>query len=87
MSTAKAVRVELVNQYFESLSDPRNTKNRKHKLTDLIVICICAIISGAKGPTGTRALGQGQARLSGKVLGASRWPAITRLYSQGAHRA
>ncbi|MBX3420671.1 MAG: transposase family protein [Pirellulaceae bacterium] len=64
MSTAKAVRVELVSQYFESLSDPRNTKNRKHKLTDLIVICICAIISGAKGPTGIERWAKGKQAFS-----------------------
>ncbi|MBX3422962.1 MAG: hypothetical protein KF752_15515 [Pirellulaceae bacterium] len=65
MSTAKAVRVELVSHYFESLSDPRNTKNRKHKLTDLIVICISR---DYPVPKVRQAPGsQGQARLSGKT--------------------
>jgi len=37
--------IELLSQYFEGLSDPRATKNRKHKLAELIVICVRAIIS------------------------------------------
>lgn len=52
MATSKGLQVELLSQYFEGLSDPRCTKSRKHKLTDLIVIRVCVIISGAKGPTG-----------------------------------
>lgn len=36
--------------YFRDLEDPRSTVNRKHLLGDLIVISICAVLSGADGP-------------------------------------
>ncbi len=36
--------------FFSDLEDPRSTINRKHLLGDLIVICICAVLSGADGP-------------------------------------
>lgn len=52
MAAAKRVDVGVVGTYFESLSDPRHTRNRKHLLVDIIVIAICAIISNAEGPTG-----------------------------------
>lgn len=47
----RRVDVRVVGSYFESLSDPRHTRNRKHLLVDIIVISICAILSNAEGPT------------------------------------
>lgn len=38
-------------QHFESLPDPRDTRNRRHLLVDVIVISICGIIVGGEGPT------------------------------------
>ena len=38
--------------HFESLVDPRHTRNRKHLLTDVIFISVCAILCGCDGPTG-----------------------------------
>ena len=52
MAKSKGLQLELLSLYFEGLSDPRATKNRKHKLTELIVISVCAIVSGARGATG-----------------------------------
>jgi predicted transposase YbfD/YdcC len=40
-----------VGAYFESLPDPRHTRNRKHLLVDVIVIAVCGIICGCAGPT------------------------------------
>jgi hypothetical protein len=60
MAKSDGAQIELLSQYFEGLSDPRGTKNRKHKLTELIVICVCAIISGAKGPTGIERWAKGK---------------------------
>jgi len=48
---AKLVNVESIGSYFESLSDPRHTRNRKHRLVDVIVISVCAILGGCDGPT------------------------------------
>ena len=48
---SKWVNVEAIGSYFESLSDPRHTRNRKHLLIDIIVIAVCAMICGCDGPT------------------------------------
>lgn len=48
----KLVDVGSVGSYFESLSDPRHTRNRKHLLVDVVVVAVCAIVSGCDGPTG-----------------------------------
>lgn len=47
----KLVDVESVGSYFQSLSDPRHTRNRKHLLGDIIVIAICGILCNCDGPT------------------------------------
>jgi predicted transposase YbfD/YdcC len=48
---AKLVDVGSIGSYFESLSDPRHTRNRKHLLSDIIVIAVCGILCGCDGPT------------------------------------
>lgn len=48
---AKLVDVESIGSYFESLSDPRHWRNRKHLLVDVIVIAICGVLCGGDGPT------------------------------------
>src|SRR3954464_10992283 len=48
---AKLIDVESVGSYFQSLSDPRHTRNRKHLLGDIIVIAICGILCNCDGPT------------------------------------
>ena len=40
-----------IGSHFESLFDPRHTRNRKHLLVDIVVISICGILCGANGPT------------------------------------
>jgi DDE family transposase len=48
---AKFVDVGSIASYFESLSDPRHTRNRKHLLVDITVLAVCAILCGCDGPT------------------------------------
>ncbi len=48
---AKLVDVESIGSYFESLSDPRHTRNRKHLLVDIIVIAVGGMLCGSDGPT------------------------------------
>jgi predicted transposase YbfD/YdcC len=48
---AKLVDVGSIASYFESLSDPRHTRNRKHLLVDVAVIAVCGIVCGCDGPT------------------------------------
>jgi predicted transposase YbfD/YdcC len=48
---AKVIDVGSIASHFESLSDPRHTRNRKHLLTDIIVIAVAGIVCGCDGPT------------------------------------
>src|SRR5271169_2783317 len=48
---AKLVDVGSIACYFESLCDPRHTRNRKHLLVDIAVIAVAAILCGCDGPT------------------------------------
>ena len=45
------VNVEAIGSYFESLSDPRHTRNRKHRLIAIVVIAVCGMVCGCDGPT------------------------------------
>src|SRR6266852_6402242 len=47
----KWVNVESIGSYFESLSDPRHLRNRKHLLVDVVVISVCGMVCGGDGPT------------------------------------
>lgn len=38
-------------RFFDDLPDPRSEVNRLHRLGDVIVIAICAVIATADGPT------------------------------------
>ena len=46
--------VKGILEEFALLPDPRSHVNRRHLLSDLVVICIMAVIAGAEGP---RAIG------------------------------
>ncbi len=49
--TDVTVSLKSVVQHFESLTDPRDTRNRRHLLVDVIVISVCGVIVGCQGPT------------------------------------
>jgi len=38
-------------RFFDDLPDPRSEVNRRHRLGDVIVIAICAVVANADGPT------------------------------------
>ncbi len=38
-------------RFFDDLPDPRSKVNRVHRLGDVIVIAICAVVAAADGPT------------------------------------
>jgi hypothetical protein len=50
----KRVTVEAIGSYFESLTDPRHTRNRKHLFIDIVVIAVCGLVCGCDGPTAIR---------------------------------
>jgi len=45
------VLVRSIAKHFESLPDPRHTRNRRHLLVDVIVIAVCGAMVGCEGPT------------------------------------
>jgi predicted transposase YbfD/YdcC len=45
------VSLDSVVKHFESLPDPRDTRNRRHLLVDVIVISVCGVMVGCEGPT------------------------------------
>ncbi|MDZ7619949.1 MAG: transposase family protein, partial [Patescibacteria group bacterium] len=47
----RTVCLDSVVKHFKSLSDPRDTRNRRHLLVDVIVIAVCGAIVGCEGPT------------------------------------
>ncbi|WP_414737573.1 ISAs1 family transposase [Gemmata algarum] len=47
----KRVSVASSGSSFESLPDPRDTRNRNHLLVDIIVIAVCGMVCGCDGPT------------------------------------
>lgn len=49
--TTRLVNVESIGSYFESLCDPRHTRNRKHLLVDIVVLAVCGMVCGCDGPT------------------------------------
>ncbi len=38
-------------KHFESLPDPRHTRNRRHLLVDVITLAVCGVIVGCSGPS------------------------------------
>jgi hypothetical protein len=38
-------------RFFDDLPDPRSNVNRLHRLGDVIVMAICAVLANADGPT------------------------------------
>ena len=49
--TAPTVSLNSIVKHFESLPDPRHTRNRRHLLVDVITIAVCGVIVGCSGPT------------------------------------
>ena len=45
-------------EHFSSLPDPRLDRQKKHQLPDILVITICAVLSGADHWVMIEALGQ-----------------------------
>jgi predicted transposase YbfD/YdcC len=45
------VLIDSIVKHFESLPDPRQTRNRRHLLVDVNVIAVCGVIVGCEGPT------------------------------------
>ncbi len=62
------VSLDSVVKHFESLADPRDTRNRRHLLVDIIVISVCGVIVGCEGPTAIVRWAKAKEDWLGKVL-------------------
>jgi len=49
--------LETIEQHFRKVTDPRIDRRKEHKLVDMIVIAICAVICGAEGWTDIETFG------------------------------
>ncbi len=52
------VAIPTLIECFSDLPDPRLERCRRHKLLDLVVIALCAVVTGAQGPTEMEAFGE-----------------------------
>lgn len=64
----KEISAETIEQHFSSLTDPRIQYKVRHKLIDIIVITICAVISGADGWTEVEEYGKAKYEWLGSFL-------------------
>jgi predicted transposase YbfD/YdcC len=68
---AKLVDAGFIGCYFESLSDPRHPRNRKHRLSDVMVIAVCGVLCGCDGPTAIHRWANSRAQWLGQFLNLS----------------
>jgi predicted transposase YbfD/YdcC len=47
-----------IERYFADLEDPRIERSKEHKLLDIVIIAICAVICGADGWVGIQEFGE-----------------------------
>ena len=59
-------------EHFSKLEDPRVDRNKKHELIDVVVLCVCAVVSGAEGWSDIEEFGRHEG-WSG-FAGMFRWP-------------
>ena len=45
-------------EHFSTLEDPRIERGKEHQLLDIVVLAICAVVSGAEGWEGIELFGQ-----------------------------
>jgi predicted transposase YbfD/YdcC len=58
---SSAVSLESLIECFADLPDPRIDRCKRHKLIDIVVIGLCAVICGAEGPTDMETFGETKA--------------------------
>ena len=63
-----AVSLDSIVKHFDSLPDPRHTRNRRHLLGNVLVISVCGVLVGAEGPTSIRRWAKAKKDWLGEVL-------------------
>ncbi len=66
--TGATVSLKSIVKHFESLPDPRHTRNRRHLLGDILVIAVCGVIVGCTGPTAIERWAKAKQDWLGKLL-------------------
>ena len=66
--TDATVSLKSIVKHFESLPDPRHTRNRRHLLGDILVIAVCGVIVGCTGPTAIERWAKAKQDWLGKLL-------------------
>ena len=51
MTSVGAAEMKGIVRHFEEMDDPRSPVNRRHRLTDIIVISVLGVVAGADGPS------------------------------------
>lgn len=64
----EAVGIDVLNKYFSELTDPRMESKIDHKLLDIIVLSICAVISGSENWKAIEAYGKSKEEWLKKYL-------------------
>jgi len=62
------VSLKSIVEHFESLPDPRHTRNRRHLLGDVLVLSVCGVIVGCSGPDSIQRWAKAKEKWLRKVL-------------------
>jgi len=66
--------------HFTGLRDPRDDKNKRHALMDILFLNVAAVISGADGWEGHRGVRKSANRLVAEVFPLCQWGTVARLH-------
>ena len=58
----KQIKSSNIVDHFAHLEDPRIERTKRHKLIDIVVIAICAVVCGADGWVDIQAVGEAKYR-------------------------
>src|SRR3954469_6587582 len=80
-----AMSAEKLVEHFSALADPRCAGKVEHRLTDILVIAVCAVIACAESWDRHRALRPQQAGLAAILLDPGQWRSLARHLPAGLH--
>ena len=70
-----------LQEAFSSVEDPRVERNKRHQLMDIIILTVCAVISGAEGWEAIEQFGNEKTRLVEKMDRVGKRHSVPRLHS------
>ena len=78
--------VGLLTDQFAKLTDPRTGHAKRHKLIDVIVIAICAVICGADSWVDVEMFGKAKKDWFSRLLETAQWNPVARHFWEGLAR-